>query len=441
LSYGTHQGALHREDLDLRSFLDLGDGIRIEYGIVDSIGPPRGDLVMLHEGLGSVDLWKDFPQRLAERTGWRIVLYSRPGYGRSSAVRLPRTPQYIHEEAARLPAVLERLQVHCPVLFGHSDGASIALIYAASQPRIKGLVLLAPHVQVELLTLSSIESARVAYETTDLRSRLGRFHDDVDHTFRGWNDIWLAPEFRDWNIEALLATIEVPIVAIQGVDDEYGTLEQLYRIKHALPGTGVHELGNCRHSPRRDRPDEVLSLTAEFLNRLEMRATALEARYDMPESSVQQVDFKSLVSRVTAAIHGRTLDVTLESDLNQLYPAGSPMLEDIESACRDAIQAGWMCSREGGGIRYGRVIKPGAETHGFSVDVVDMTNLVGPHHRHPSGEIDLVMPQNSGAQFDHRAARWAVYPPGSAHRPTVSGGRAWVLYLLPGGAIEFTGDS
>jgi pimeloyl-ACP methyl ester carboxylesterase len=260
----------------LSDFLTLADGSRIEYRVVRPPAPAQGDLVMLHEGLGSVALWKDFPERLAERTGWRVLLYSRLGYGRSSAAKLPRSTEYMHEEARRwLPEVLDRLQARRPVLFGHSDGASIALIHAASKPPLRGLVLLAPHVFVESLTISNIEAAKSAYATTDLRARLAKFHDDVDAAFRGWNDIWLAPEFKHWNIESLLPLIEVPILAIQGADDEYGTLEQLHRIRGARPGTRVRELASCRHSPHRDQPEEVLELTSEFLRDLALGGSGI----------------------------------------------------------------------------------------------------------------------------------------------------------------------
>ena len=149
-------------------------------------------------------------------------------------------------------------------------------------------------------------------------------------------------------------------------------------------------------------------------------------------------NFAKLVADLTSRIEGRPLDAQLESDLNELFPPQSREYGDLLQACREAIQAGWMCNREGGGIKYGRVIKPGPQTHGFSVDVVDMQPLAGPHHRHPNGEIDLVMPLEPGAQFDGHGAGWVVYEPGSAHHPTVTGGRALILYLLPAGAIEFT---
>jgi pimeloyl-ACP methyl ester carboxylesterase len=250
-------------------FLALDDGRRIEFEFVGESAPSEPDIVMLHEGLGSVAMWKDFPRRVAAATGRRVLVYSRLGYGKSTPLHAPWQPDYMHREARHwLPEVLKRLEVPDPVLFGHSDGASIALIYAATWPRsVTALVLLAPHVMVEPLTISSIAKTKVAYETTELRDRLSRFHDDVDSTFRGWNDIWLAPQFARWDIEALLSKITAPTLAIQGVDDEYGTLDQIHRIKARVTQAQLCELPNCRHSPHRDQPDLVLARTAEFLAR------------------------------------------------------------------------------------------------------------------------------------------------------------------------------
>ncbi|HTQ72884.1 MAG TPA: DUF4863 family protein [Burkholderiales bacterium] len=148
--------------------------------------------------------------------------------------------------------------------------------------------------------------------------------------------------------------------------------------------------------------------------------------------------FRALVMPFADFVRGRALDGQLEADLNKSYPPGGAAFQGVFRACRDAIAAGWMCNREAGGIRFGRVIKPGAETHGFSVDVVEMYDVVGPRHRHPNGEIDMIMPLDPGAKFDGRGSGWMVYGPDSAHSPTVSGGKAIVLYLLPQGAIEFT---
>jgi len=151
-------------------------------------------------------------------------------------------------------------------------------------------------------------------------------------------------------------------------------------------------------------------------------------------------ELRSLISKLTAQVAEQPLDAALAERLNREHAAGSPTYQSIFAACREAIAAGWMCNREANGIRFGRVIKPGAETHGFSVDVVDMNDCAGPHHIHPNGEIDLVMPLDAGAAFDGQGAGWRVYGPGTAHFPTVRGGRALVLYLLPQGAIQFTGN-
>jgi hypothetical protein len=153
---------------------------------------------------------------------------------------------------------------------------------------------------------------------------------------------------------------------------------------------------------------------------------------------VSEHDFGQLMASITARIAGRPLDAALEADLNRMLPAGGQVVREVRDACRDGIAAGWMCSREHAGIKYGRVVKPGPATHGYSVDVVEMNDVAGGHHRHPNGEIDLIMPVDGGAAFDGRGAGWLVYEPGTAHVPTVTGGKAWVLYLLPQGAIEFT---
>ncbi|MBK9956261.1 MAG: DUF4863 family protein [Rhodocyclaceae bacterium] len=149
-------------------------------------------------------------------------------------------------------------------------------------------------------------------------------------------------------------------------------------------------------------------------------------------------DFVRLIANVTSAIAGKPVDTALETDLNQRFPANGTVVAEIVAACRTGSAAGWLCNREQGGIRFGRVAKPSPELHGYSIDVVDMNEVAGPHHTHPNGEVDLIMPTEGDARFDGRGAGWLVYPAGSSHRPTVSGGRAFVLYLLPGGAIEFT---
>ena len=242
-------------------------GSEIEYRIVGGRGPDARDLVMLHEGLGSVSMWKDFPEKLAESTGCRTIVYSRHGYGRSSTLRQKRTPNFMHDEAAVvLPALLRTLGIERPVLFGHSDGASIALIHAASPgATVAAVIALAPHVKVEALSVASIEKARTAYEKTDLRARLARHHADADSAFWGWNQIWLDPAFRSWNIERLLPSIACPVLAIQGRNDEYGTLEQVDSIRRAIPSTELLVLEECGHSPHRDQPAAVLAATERFI--------------------------------------------------------------------------------------------------------------------------------------------------------------------------------
>jgi pimeloyl-ACP methyl ester carboxylesterase len=225
-------------------------------------------LVFLHEGLGSVALWKDFPARVADATGCPVLVYSRAGYGRSSPAALPRATDYMHVEALTvLPALLDRLGIADPVLVGHSDGASIALLHAGSGRRpVRALVALAPHVFVEDMSIESIAEVRRQYDTTDLRERLARRHADPDAAFRGWNDIWLAPAFRSWNIEACLPGVRCPLLMIQGRDDEYGSAAQLDAIERQVGGKVARiELADCRHSPHRDQPEATLAAIADFV--------------------------------------------------------------------------------------------------------------------------------------------------------------------------------
>lgn len=239
---------------------------------VERIGgdPGRPTLVFLHEGLGSVALWKDFPGRVARTTGCAAIVYSRAGYGRSDPAVQPRPVTYMHDEAlVPLPELLDRLGVARPVLVGHSDGASIALIHAAASGRpVAALILLAPHVMVEELSVASIAAARTAWETTDLRSRLAPYHADVDGAFQGWNRIWLDPAFRRWDIREYLPRVRCPVLAIQGEEDEYGTLEQVEHIRAAVPGAEVLKLPRCRHSPHRDQPEATLEAIARFVARI-----------------------------------------------------------------------------------------------------------------------------------------------------------------------------
>ncbi len=255
------------------SFLTI-QGHRIEYKM--AAGAPM--LVFLHEGLGSMAMWKDFPARCADATRCGLLVYSRYGYGKSDSLREARRVDFMHDEALNaLPELLDKLGVERPILFGHSDGASIALIYAGGAGReVRGLILMAPHVMVEDVGLRRIEQAKQAYESTDLREKLARYHADPDSAFRGWNEIWLDPDFRAWNIEEYLPRIGCPVLAIQGEDDEYGTMEQIERIERAIPRAEVMRLKACGHSPHRDQPDPVIERVAQFVN--EIRSDHVEQR-------------------------------------------------------------------------------------------------------------------------------------------------------------------
>jgi pimeloyl-ACP methyl ester carboxylesterase len=223
-------------------------------------------MVMLHEGLGSIAMWKDFPQRIAEATGCGVLVYSRYGHGKSDRLAEKRSVDFMHQEAkAVLPDLLRQLEVERPILLGHSDGASIALIYAGTWPqRVRALVLEAPHVFVEEFGLRSTVAIRELYESTDLPAKLGRYHAHVDEMFRGWNDIWLDPQFRAWNIEAYLDAITCPTLVIQGENDEYGTVAHVEAIRRRVPGAQALILPRCGHSPHRDQPDIALDAICKF---------------------------------------------------------------------------------------------------------------------------------------------------------------------------------
>jgi pimeloyl-ACP methyl ester carboxylesterase len=245
----------------------LANGARHEVLRVGGGGVP---IVLLHEGLGSAAHWKDFPTKLAERTRSEVVAYSRLGYGASDPVPLPRPLDYMEQDArTSVPAVLDALGLERVVLFGHSDGASISLVHAAldARSRVRALVLEAPHVFVEDVSVASIARAREAYEQGDLRARLGRYHGaNVDVAFRGWNDAWLDPRFRAWNLEAYLPDVRVPVLVIQGEDDPYGTRAQVDAIARQVAGpVAVELLPRCGHAPHRDAPEIVLERVARFV--------------------------------------------------------------------------------------------------------------------------------------------------------------------------------
>jgi pimeloyl-ACP methyl ester carboxylesterase len=235
-------------------------------------------LVLLHEGLGSVSMWRDFPDALVERTGCPAFVYSRAGHGTSPPPDAPRGIRFMHDEATIvLPALLDAFRIERPILIGHSDGGSIALIHAgtafssqADRKRPRGLILLAPHVFVEDCSIASIERMRALYATADLRARLAKYHANVDAAFRGWNDVWLDPAFRSWNIEEYLPAIRCPVLVLQGEDDEYGTRAQVEAIAEQVGGPVATELlPRCGHSPHRDQRELVVERIAAFTDTIE----------------------------------------------------------------------------------------------------------------------------------------------------------------------------
>jgi pimeloyl-ACP methyl ester carboxylesterase len=256
-----------------------GRPVRIEHRWISPHLRQAPLMIFLHEGLGSLAMWKDFPQRLCAALACRGLVYSRPGYGRST----PRAAEeawdldFMHRQAHEvLPALLHALDVDSardqPWLFGHSDGGSIALLYAARFPtQIAAAVVVAPHILVEDLSVASIEKARQAYTETDLRERLARYHDDPDSAFWGWNRIWLHPPFKQWSIEDEIGAIACPLLAVQGLDDEYGTLEQIRGIARRVPHTELLELADCGHSPHRDQGDKLIVAVGSFFRSTTLR--------------------------------------------------------------------------------------------------------------------------------------------------------------------------
>lgn len=248
-------------------------GRDIEYRRIASEGDAP-TIVFLHEGLGSLGLWRDFPGALCARLGYGGIVYSRYGNGFSQALDAARTAEYMHDEARiALPELLDALGLEKPLLFGHSDGASIALIFAGTFPeRVSALVLEAPHVVVEPLSLASIAKIREAYRVESLRERMRKHHADVDRTFFGWNDVWLCDAFASWNIAGFLEPILAPALCIQGSDDEYGTVAQVDAIA-AGSGGAVDRLilDHCGHAPHRDRAHYVRDATAAWIENLSQR--------------------------------------------------------------------------------------------------------------------------------------------------------------------------
>ncbi len=248
------------------------DGLGIEYA---RWGPRPQDaptVVLLHEGLGCLDLWRDFPARLQAATGLGVFAFSRPGYGRSDPVPLPRPLDFMEQEARTfLPQLLDAIGFRRGILLGHSDGASVATVYGGGVDdlRVRGLVLLAPHLFVEEVTLEAIRATRARYESGDLRARLARWHEHVDVAFRGWCDTWLDPRFRDWDLREYVPYIRIPVLVVQGTADPYGTMAHAEALEELAYGpVEVLRLEGCGHAPHLERPDEVLRAVADFTGRL-----------------------------------------------------------------------------------------------------------------------------------------------------------------------------
>ncbi len=249
-----------------RAILDIG-ALRLEAAWWGE-GPPG--LVLLHEGLGSVGLWRGWPAALAAASGRAVFAWSRAGYGRSSTCKLPRPFDYHDAEARLLPAILDAAGARSCLLIGHSDGATIAALHAATapDPRVAGLVLMAPHYFVEEISLTGLRAARAAWDSGDLRARLARHHDDVDAAFHGWNDTWLNPEFRAWNITARLSGLAVPALQIQGAADPYGTTVQTDALARAAPGLAETLVLPVGHAPHQEAEAAVLAAITAFAGRL-----------------------------------------------------------------------------------------------------------------------------------------------------------------------------
>ncbi len=244
-------------------------GHSLEYQRIGA-DPARPTLVFLHEGLGSITQWRDFPQKVVEATRCPALVYARYGYGQSDVLEGPRKIDFMHHEAqVALPELLAALGISNPILVGHSDGASISLIHAGSGHPVRGVVVEAPHEFYEEINMAGIAEARKAFETTDLPQKLGRHHRDPAKTFFGWHDVWTMPEFRQWNIESFLSDIRCPVMAIQGEDDAYGTMAQLDAIARRVKGPcELVKLPECGHTPHKEQPEQTFAAVTRFINTL-----------------------------------------------------------------------------------------------------------------------------------------------------------------------------
>ncbi len=249
------------------------DGKTLEYACYGPSPDQAATIVMLHEGLGCVALWRDFPQAVAKATGLGVFVYSRAGYGQSDLAELPRPLDYMTREAVDvLPQVLDVIGLQRGILLGHSDGATIAAVYggSVSDQRIRGLILMAPHFFTEEMNVAEIAQTKVTYETTDLKAKMAKYHRDPDNTFRGWNDSWLNPDFNAWNVADVIDYLRIPVLAIQGRQDQYGTMAQIQEIQNRIYSpVDVEILDDCRHSPHLDQPKKTLQAVADFVARLE----------------------------------------------------------------------------------------------------------------------------------------------------------------------------
>jgi len=254
-----------------KGFLEF-DQQRLEYACWGPSPDQAPTIVLLHEGLGCVALWRDFPEKLAQATGMGVLAYSRAGYGQSSGKALPWPVTYMTDEAVQvLPKVLDAIGFQSGILMGHSDGATIASIYcgAVEDFRVRGLVVMAPHFFTEPMGLAAISQAKKAYDEGDLKARLGKYHRDVENAFRGWNDSWLNPSFQSWNVADVIDYLRIPALAIQGASDEYGTLAQIEELEtRSYAPVDVEILEDCGHSPQVDQPEKVLGAVSEFAARL-----------------------------------------------------------------------------------------------------------------------------------------------------------------------------
>ena len=243
-------------------------GLRLEYRDYPATAANRPTLMLLHEGLGSVGMWRHFPEKLAAHTACRVIVWSRAGYGGSEPYPEARTERYMHREGEEmLPALVAALGIEKPILIGHSDGGSIALIFAGSYPaQLRAAVVMAPHEFVEEETLAGIRAARELWESTDWPKKLARYHKHAARVFADWNDCWLSPPFRHWNIEDFLPAITCPLLAIQGRQDEYATLRQIDVIAEKTPhGAQLLKLDQCGHTPQRDQEAAVLAAISQFV--------------------------------------------------------------------------------------------------------------------------------------------------------------------------------